>query len=142
MSTTPHEPLPANAAEPGIAADRRRRWWVVAASVVLPLAVVLASSLNHPDWGFAVLVLGLLAAGLIGYRRRQRTLEATDERARYVRLQATSFSWWLVTTILVVVVSFRMIRYGAHNADPYLGIGIALVVSYMVARLWGQWRDN
>lgn len=139
MSATSPDPL---SPEADIAADRRRRWWIVSAAILLPVTMMVIGSLGEPSWSLVVLALALPACWLVGQRHHGHTREGTDERAQHLHRRSTAFSWQVMAALLVAAVIWMDLRHGIRAAEPYLVLGTALLASYLVPRLWWQWRDH
>lgn len=124
------------------AADRRRRWWIVSAAVLLPAILMLIFSTGQPAWGYAVIALVFPALWIAGQRHNARTRESTDERAQHIHRRAATFSWQVVAVLLSAILIWMDLRHGTRSAEPYAALATVLVASYVVPRLWWQWRDH
>jgi hypothetical protein len=133
MPTAPTEPdLPAT--------DRKRVGWIVAAAVLLPATLMLIGETSHPEWGFVVIALVFPAAWVARRIRNRRTREGTDERALDMHRRAASFSWQVMAAVLSAAMVWADATHGIRATEPYLVLGLALILSYLAALLWHRWR--
>jgi membrane protein implicated in regulation of membrane protease activity len=122
------------------ATGRRHILLVVLAAVLLPSALILIGGTGHPELGYVLIALAFPAAWAWRVLRDRRTREGTDERAQEIHRRATSFSWQVVTVVLVATATWMDLRHGAASAEPYLALTAVALGSYVAAILWRRWR--